>query len=78
MIKSLEYNTCQFGKENIRNSVKEIFNRGSSSYKRQLQRLKMNKFIFSFFDKQIKKAEKQISCWLRPQDYKHIPVMATQ
>ena len=23
----------------------------------------MNKFIFSFFDKQIKKAEKQISCW---------------
>ena len=38
----------------------------------------MNKFIFSFFDKQIKKAEKQISCWLRPQDYKHIPVMATQ
>ena len=23
----------------------------------------MNKLIFSFYDKQIKKAEKQISCW---------------
>ena len=38
----------------------------------------MKKFIFSLYDKQIKKAEKQISCWLRPHDYKHIPVMATQ
>ena len=53
--KSLEYNTCQFGKENIRNSVKEIFNRGSSSYKRQLERLKMNKFTVSFYDKKLKR-----------------------
>ena len=50
----------KFGKENIRNSVKEIFNRGGSSYKRQLQRLKMNKLIFSFYDKKIKKAPMEI------------------
>ena len=37
----------------------------------------MNKFIFSFYDKQIKKAPKQISCLLRLHDYKHIPVTAT-
>ena len=37
----------------------------------------MNKFIFSFYDKQIKKAPKQISCLLRLYDYKHIPVTAT-
>ena len=49
-----------FGKENMRNSVKEIFNRGGSSYKRQLQRLKMNKLIFSFYDKKIKKAPMEI------------------
>ena len=50
----------KFGKENIRNFVKEIFNRGGSSYKRQLQRLKMNKLIFSFYDKKIKKAPMEI------------------
>ena len=50
----------KFGKENMRNSVKEIFNRGGSSYKRQLQRLKMNKLIFSFYDKKIKKAPMEI------------------
>ena len=50
----------KFGKENMRNSVKEIFNRGGSSYKRQLQSLKMNKLIFSFYDKKIKKAPMEI------------------
>lgn len=50
----------KFGKENMRNPVKEIFNRGGSSYKRQLQRLKMNKLIFSFYDKKIKKAPMEI------------------
>ena len=44
----------------MRNPVKEIFNRGGSSYKRQLQRLKMNKLIFSFYDKKIKKAPMEI------------------
>ena len=50
----------KFGKENMRNFVKEIFNRGGSSYKRQLQRLKMNKLIVSFYDKKIKKAPMEI------------------
>ena len=60
----------------MRNSVKEIFNRGGSSYKRQLQRLKMNKLIFSFYDKKIKKAPMEIFYWLRLRDYKHSPGMA--
>ena len=60
----------------MRNPVKEIFNRGGSSYKRQLQRLKMNKLIFSFYDKKIKKAPMEIFYWLRLRDYKHSPGMA--
>ena len=60
----------------MRNSVKEIFNRGGSSYKRQLQRFKMNKLIFSFYDKKIKKAPMEIFYWLRLRDYKHSPGMA--
>ena len=36
----------------------------------------MNKLIFSFYDKKIKKAPMEIFYWLRLRDYKHSPGMA--